>query len=152
MDRPSDAGIGALFKDGRKEKPSHLDYRGGRDVILYHFTELKNVEAIKREGLRAAPQKDIEGVMSFVGGGDLPVVFLCDTPTSAVTDLELEEFRRDCPEDDIVSKRWMLAVTNEPLARFTVRLPLHDRSAARIDRTWSRRRKSTGSAAALMVS
>ena len=27
-DRPADAGTGALFKNDKKEKPSHSDYRG----------------------------------------------------------------------------------------------------------------------------
>ena len=32
LDRPEDAGTGALFKNDKKEKPSHFDYKG--DVTI----------------------------------------------------------------------------------------------------------------------
>jgi len=50
-------------------------------MILYHFTALENVEAIRREGLLAAYQYDLEGddAISLVGGGGLQVVYLCDS-------------------------------------------------------------------------
>src|SRR5262245_4013443 len=62
------------------------------------------------------------------------VVFLCDTPPSAITDAELEQFRLGYPEETIVSKRWLNFDTDEPLARFTVRLPSPDRNLKRYGR------------------
>ena len=67
--------------------------------------------------------------LSMVGYGP-PVVFLCDTPTTAITDRELEIFRERQPDHPIVSKRWR-SHTDEPLAKFTVRLPSNDRNLKR---------------------
>jgi hypothetical protein len=87
---------------------------------LYHFTKIENVVAIKRKGLLPTLTLD------SLSGYSTPVVFLCDTPTTALTGRELAIFRRRQPVHRIVSKRWMKLHTAEPLVRFTVRLPTSD--------------------------
>jgi hypothetical protein len=89
---------------------------------LYHFTGLKNVKAIKRKGLLAYRHED--GYHSLVGDGP-PVVYLTAIPTIETTDAETERMLQDDP--DIVSRRWLSAGNNEPLARFTIQLSSHDR-------------------------
>ena len=92
-------------------------------MILYHFTAIKNLEAIKRDGLQAWCSDDT----AYMVGLLRPVVFLCDTPTAEATDWELAIFRERCPEKPVRSKRWLGTYDSEPLARFTVRLSSDDR-------------------------
>jgi hypothetical protein len=103
-------------------------------MILYHFTKPENVAAIQRDGLLPSLTGDS---VSMVGCGP-PVVFLCDTPTTAVTDQKLRIFRQRCPDEPIVSKRWLGHNHDKPLVRFTVRLPSSDRKLKRY-RPWLRR-------------
>jgi hypothetical protein len=92
-------------------------------MMLYHFTFIKNVESIKRDGLQRYISADSASMVGLL----CPVVFLCDTPTSETTDCELAIFRERCPDLPILNKRWLGYRTNEPLARFTVRLSSSDR-------------------------
>ncbi|SHH13198.1 hypothetical protein [Bradyrhizobium erythrophlei] len=97
---------------------------GASRANLYHFTILENVAAIKREGFRATHTGDS---LSMIGLGP-PAVFLCDTPTSAITDAELEVLLQRHPDTPpIRSQRWLRPFSEEPLARFTVRLASSDR-------------------------
>ena len=105
-------------------------------MILYHFTPMENVDAVQREGLRALPQGTLDG-SNILGNSDLSVVYLTDTPTSANTDGEREEFRQGFPAEVIVSKRWLLFHTDQPLARFTIQLPSTDRKLKQYGR-WHR--------------
>ena len=88
-------------------------------MILYHFTGMENVEAIQRDGLEKWVGPDAD----MVGGA---VVWLCDTPTLEATEAEMEWFRQHHPAETFVSKRWFGAHKNEPMARFTIRLPSND--------------------------
>jgi hypothetical protein len=56
-----------------------------------------------------------------------PVVFLCNTPTAEETDWERAIVRERCPDLPILNKRWLGSESNDPLARFTVRLSSSDR-------------------------
>ena len=99
--------------------------RRERVVTLYHFTLLEHVEAIQRDGLRALLQRPEPG--GFLGCTSMPVVHLTSTPTSANTDDEHAAFQQFEPDETIVSRRWLFFHSNEPLARFTICLPPHDR-------------------------
>jgi hypothetical protein len=57
-------------------------------MILYHFTKPMNVEAIRRDGLLPTLS---DNSLSMVG---CAAVFLCDTPTTAVTGFTSAKFRR----------------------------------------------------------
>jgi hypothetical protein len=110
-------------------------------VILYHFTPMARVEAIQREGLRAKPHGTLDG-STILGTFNKPAVYLTDKPTTAETDAGIELYRmelnRHLPtEVTIVSKRWLQSQDNEPLARFTLRLPSHDRKLKQYGR-WLR--------------
>jgi hypothetical protein len=90
-------------------------------MILYHFTPVENVETIKRDGLQASA-----GIDDDMVGSGTSIVYLCDTPTIEATDAEMEMYRQHFPEQ-LVSKRWLRPQDSEPMARFTIRLPSHDR-------------------------
>lgn len=105
--------------------------RVSRDPL--YFTRMENVEAIQREGLQAASQETVEGVTSIVGGDGLLVVYLTSTPTAALTDAELAL----SPTKTYVSKRWLGFASAEPLARFTLKIPTHDRNLLQYER-WLR--------------
>jgi hypothetical protein len=102
-------------------------------MILYHFTKPKNVEAIQRDGLCATLTGDS---LSMIGSGP-PVVFLCDTPTSAITDAEVKILLRRHPGTHIASKRWLRHHSDEPLARFAILLPSSDLKLKQYER-WLR--------------
>ena len=91
-------------------------------MLLYHFTRMKNVEAIQRDGIEAWV-----GQHDHMVGSLNPVVWLCDTPTLEATDAEMKEMREGNPNEIFVSKRWFQAHRSEPMARFTV-VPSHDRA------------------------
>jgi len=90
---------------------------------LYHFTGIKNVEAIKRDGLQSWCSDDSTSMVGLLR----PVVFLCNTPTAEETDWERAIVRERCPDLPILNKRWLGSESNDPLARFTVRLSSSDR-------------------------
>lgn len=93
-------------------------------MILYHFTTVESVEAIKREGLQAWPQKADADYLSYVGDG--PSIFwLCNTLTLEISSAELEELQQRDPDQPFVSKRWLNIQTAEPIARFTISLSSH---------------------------
>ena len=71
-------------------------------MILYHFTAMENVEAIQRDGLRALLQGSHDS-STILGTCDKPAVYLTDIPTTKMFHHGL------------------------PMARFTFRLPSHDR-------------------------
>jgi hypothetical protein len=73
-----------------------------------------------------------------------PVIFLCDTLITAVTDNALKIFRGAQVGSPVVSKRWIKSHTDQPLARFTVRLESNDRKLKR-HRPWLRRHLFDGS-------
>ena len=95
-------------------------------VILYHFTAMENVEAIKRDGLWAYVQEGDADCPNFVGNGP-SIVWLCNTPTLQISSAELKAYRQINPDEPIVSKRWLDTDSAEPLARFTIRLSSLDR-------------------------
>ncbi len=94
-------------------------------MILYHFTAMENVEAIQRDGLRASLQG--HDCSTILGACDKPAVYLTDIPTTENTDAEMRLYRHHATQDFIVSKRWLMLHHGQPLARFTIRLPSHDR-------------------------
>ena len=94
-------------------------------MILYHFTAMENVEAIQRDGLRASLQG--HDCSTILGACDKPAVYLTDIPTTENTDAEMRLYRHLATQDPIVSKRWLMLHYDQPLARFTIRLPSHDR-------------------------
>jgi hypothetical protein len=59
---------------------------------LYHFTGIKNVEAIKRDGLQSWCSDDSTSMVGLLR----PVVFLCNTPTAEETDWERAIVRERC--------------------------------------------------------
>jgi hypothetical protein len=95
-------------------------------MILYHFTPMDRVEAIKRDGLRAKLQAMLNS-STMLGTYYKPAVYLTDKPTTAETATGMELYRQLSTEVPIASKRWLRFDTDEPLARFTIRLPSHDR-------------------------
>ena len=95
-------------------------------MILYHFTAMENVEAIQRDGLRALLQGSHDS-STILGTCDKPAVYLTDIPTTENTDAEMRLYRHHATQDSIVSKRWLMLHHGQPLARFTIRLPSHDR-------------------------
>jgi hypothetical protein len=90
-------------------------------MLLYHFTPIKNLEAIRRDGLQAWCSSD------HMAGLLRRVVWLCDTPTVEFADWELAIFKERCPEKTVRSKRWLGTYDSDPLARLTVRLSSDDR-------------------------
>ena len=84
-------------------------------MILCHFTAMENVEAIQREGQRTLPQGTLDGpASSFLG--------ISRSSTSATrdvgnTDAERMAFRPRLQAVTIVSKRWLLFHTDQPLAQ-----------------------------------
>jgi hypothetical protein len=65
----------------------------------------------------------------FEGGGLIgghEVVWLCDTPTSEITKVERNQFIKRTGEKPIVN-RFLRAHSDEPLARFTVKVGPRDR-------------------------
>ena len=97
-------------------------------VTQYHFTEMKNLEAIKRDGLWANEQGAEDGRHSLVGTSP-SVVYLTAMPTLEATDAEMEVIQQDLAKDEptLVSKRWLRVHDDVPMARFTVQLSSHDR-------------------------
>ena len=104
-------------------------------MILYHFTDLTNIWAIKRDGLWACPQGDAD-YHSLVGTGP-SIVWLCNTPTLEISSAELEAYRQKDPDKPVVSKRWLRSQDGAPMARFTIELSSHGRKLQQYGR-WLR--------------
>jgi hypothetical protein len=90
-------------------------------MILYHFTPVENVDAIKQQGLH--PAEETRGRMLPPGEC---VVWLSEIPTTEMSedDCAIFEMREGEP---VVTKRWLRYRSNEPLARLTVNLQPNSR-------------------------
>jgi hypothetical protein len=51
-DRPEDVGNGALFKDDKKEKPSHPDYKGDATIKGRKFWVSAWIKTSEKSGLK----------------------------------------------------------------------------------------------------
>ena len=95
-------------------------------MLLYHFTRLKNVAAIKKHGLLphgsdAAPSPATKGM-----AGGRRVVWLCTSPTSRSTALERRLLATRCGVY-CVTNRFLHPGSHAGLARFKVDVSMHDR-------------------------
>ena len=106
-------------------------------MLLYHFTRLKNVAAIKKHGLLphgsdAAPSPATKGM-----AGGQRVVWLCTTPTSRSTALERRLLATRCGVY-CVTNRFLHPGSHAGLVRFTVYLSMRDRKLKKYG-PWLRR-------------
>lgn len=102
---------------------------------LHHFTPVSNIEIIKLKGLE--PRLSHETIALV---GRRSVVWLTDDTTTTITNREVATLLRHNPDRHIVSRRWMRADTDEPLARFTVNLLGGDRRLKRYG-PWLRKQR-----------
>ena len=79
-DKPDDAGRGALFKNDKKEKPSHPDYKGDATIDGQKFWVSAWIKTSEKTGQKymslafreAAPQQPARGVPPSRSGGGQP--------------------------------------------------------------------------------